>query len=144
MNRILTAAGLCAALSLIPAMINGKSIPLKRNKYKIGNAVILTGFISTSVYLSKTDNSKKEYFNTAYNLRLEKSINITDDRDGLKQYKNISHIEIENPFEYGMQNLKGRKVTVKGFLNTFSEHRGYYRQYSTPVKMEVIKIDIKD
>jgi hypothetical protein len=144
MSRFLAGANICIAIILISADINCSSIPEILHKYTIGDSVILTGYISSSTYLSRSGNSDKEYFNTAYILRLEKSIDINDTSNPSKKYMSIGYIEIDNPYESRIHEFRGTRVKIKGILKTFSQHPGYYRQYSTPVKIEVLEAELND
>ena len=137
---ITSAIFLFFALFIMPATVKSQPVDQNRDKYKTGDTVTLTGYISTSMYMSRTDKSDKEYFNTAFILRLEKGIDIYKENDSLEVYKNIMHIEIEDPFQSGLQSYTGRKVTVTGILKSFTHRPGYYRQYSTPVKIDITSI----
>jgi hypothetical protein len=141
MNRVMAALVPLIVLVLIPAAVSSEPV---EDKFKTGNPVILTGYISTSMYMSRQDKSEKEYFNTAYILRLDRSIVIEDSGILNGLYRDIRHIEIEEPFKHGIHSLTGKKVTVRGILKTFSQRAGYYRQYSTPVKIELIEIVLTD
>lgn len=140
MNRTLSAACLIIATLAVTAASGPASSPGTRGPYAIGDTVTLTGTIISSTYLSRSDGSDREYFNDAFLLRLEKSIDITDGREPGRRYRGISHIEIEDPNGHEAHRFTGAKVRIRGILKTFSGQPGYHRQYATPIKIEILDI----
>jgi hypothetical protein len=130
-------------LAILNLFINCKSVSQMHDKYKLNDTVTISGQISSSTYLSRSDDSDKEYFNDAYNLTLEKNIEIIDNKDSTKKYKDINHIEIEDDYQYEIYRFVGKKATIKGILSTFTELYGYHRQYSTPIQIKIIEIEIE-
>jgi hypothetical protein len=130
--------------SIFLFLLNCKQNTEMQSSYKLFDTVFVSGKINTSNYLSKSDNSDKEYFNVAYNLQLKNSIEIIDKTDLNKVYKNISHLEIENPYEFDVSKYQDKEIKIKGILKPFIEKPGYYRQYSTPVKIIIIEIEVKN
>jgi hypothetical protein len=124
--------------------LNCKQNTEMQNIYKLYDTVFLSGIINKSNYLSKSNNSDKEYFNYAFILQLKNNIEIIDKPDLNKVYKNISHIEIENPYEFDVSKYSDKDLKIKGILKPFIERPGYYRQYSTPVKMQIVEIEAKN
>jgi hypothetical protein len=127
--------------------INYKLSAQMSTKYTIQDTVSLSGIVTQSTFLSTSDGSEKEYFNDAYNLELNEKItisnvpNITDTEE--KYFVDITHIEIQEPHLLEMRNYSGKRVSIKGILKTFNYQIGYYRQYSTPVQIEIIKIELQ-
>lgn len=142
MNRIPTTLCICIALVSIPALNNSRPIQKSADHYTVGTTVTLKGYIITSTYLSRTDNSDKEYFNSGYLLRLNSGIDIYDARDGAKQFTDIKNIEIADPYSHEIHRFTDKNVSIKGILRIFPNHPGYHRQYSTPIQIEIIEIDL--
>jgi len=115
-----------------------------KEQYYIKDTVELTGIIGTGRYLSRTSDSDEEYFNESYHLNLEKAVNIIDLEDDKKVYEEISNIEIINPYENDIYEYYGKQAKLKGVLDVFAQRAGYYRQYSTPVYIQVLMIETVD
>jgi hypothetical protein len=130
-------------LAILNLFVNCKSVSQMNDKYKINDTITISGQIASSTYLSSSDNSGKEDFNKAYSLTLEKNIEIIDDKDSTKIYQDISHIEIEDEYQYEIYKFVGKKATIRGVLRTFNEREGFYRQYSTPIQIKIIEIEIE-
>ena len=109
-------------------------------KYKMNDTVVLTGVVRTGTYRSCSDQSEKEYFNTSYCFYLKKSIEVTDENGAGRRYADISHVEIQDPYAHAVHQLTGSTIKIKGILKTFIRRSGYYRQYSTPIQIDVIEI----
>ncbi len=108
--------------------------------YGIDTAVVISGSIRTGTYLSRADGSEKEYFNTSYDLYLDKPIDITDENRTTTIYRGITHVEIRDPFSHDTILHAHGRLTIKGILRALRDQPGYHRQYSTPVCIEVLEI----
>lgn len=118
---------------------------IKMNEqYYLKDTVNLSGEIRSSRYLSRMENSDIEYFNDAYLLYLNDTIKISNTKNTNEVYEEISSIEIINPYECDIFEYEGKQVKIKGVLDVFTPHAGYYRQYSTPVFIKVSSVEVVD
>ncbi len=119
-----------------------------------GNAVLrfapdkaeITGVLRQNTYLSVMDGDDTEYMNEVYVLYLDKPVEIVSNPKGagtaLPAVKNIDHIEIENGYDFNLQELVSRKVRLIGTITRIEEQQGYHRQLSTPVQIHVEKLTV--
>ena len=129
---------ICLCFPILPAPFADAGGP--ERPYGINDTVMLSGRIVSHRYRSRTDESRMEYFDRAYSLALEKSIDVSDAGNPARVYRNITHLELDNYHAFQKQLPEGAHVRIRGTLLTFTRRSGYYRQYFTPVKMRIIEI----